>query len=338
MEQGLFHHAVRLALISVLSLCLHPGPPRQAYATLTGTITDASGAVVPGAHVEAINQATGAVRTTTTGPNGQYFLASLPPGRYTVSVSKAGFQVLRERDVDVLVGEAQQLNLTFALGAHKSSHKHAKKRQAKKRQERITGRSFLVGWKDESPGYGLYSYLLLRNKPLNPTMRARELAVIRAYLRALSDIHAFEGHVHKAQLNITYIFVTKKPAKAEPDADWVLNHYFFTRAQTFLRKIPGAKDDGPFIISTRMPLSNAGELPAYRLFQDMSDVPPSLAGMWEQQFEKQADNPDFWKRDLRVQAVLHLRTLIGNAAQGLPGVKQSAAEIATFLGARIKWH
>ncbi|HSW39928.1 MAG TPA: carboxypeptidase-like regulatory domain-containing protein, partial [Acidobacteriota bacterium] len=59
---------------------------------LTGTITDPSGAVIPGAQIEAISIATGATRTAVSGNNGSYRIALLPPGSYNVRISMSGFQ------------------------------------------------------------------------------------------------------------------------------------------------------------------------------------------------------------------------------------------------------
>src|SRR5215467_7779516 len=61
-------------------------------ATVFGTITDPSGAVVPGAQVTIVNQSTGLTRETLTDMTGQYRLAGLPTGNYAVRIEKTGFQ------------------------------------------------------------------------------------------------------------------------------------------------------------------------------------------------------------------------------------------------------
>ena len=62
----------------------------QSLTSLNGLVTDATGAVVPGATVELENAATMAKRTTTSDSTGNYGFAQLPPGNYKMSVKAAG--------------------------------------------------------------------------------------------------------------------------------------------------------------------------------------------------------------------------------------------------------
>src|SRR6266403_6035439 len=64
----------------------------QYGASLQGTVTDKSGAVVAGATVTATNQASGISRSATTGDSGFYRITGLAPGGYTVSVEAQGFK------------------------------------------------------------------------------------------------------------------------------------------------------------------------------------------------------------------------------------------------------
>jgi hypothetical protein len=61
-------------------------------ATLTGTVTDPNGAIVPGATVHATNIATNITSATKTNQEGIYTFSALPPGEYTVSVEVTGFK------------------------------------------------------------------------------------------------------------------------------------------------------------------------------------------------------------------------------------------------------
>lgn len=79
-------------------------------AEINGTITDISGAVVPGAAVHIVHEATGEVRDTTSGDRGTFVLSSLPIGRFTITVDKAGFGSLRVADIDLNSGVTRTIN------------------------------------------------------------------------------------------------------------------------------------------------------------------------------------------------------------------------------------
>src|SRR5207244_7109218 len=74
--------------------------------TLNGTVTDPQGAAVANAKVSIVNQATGAVRDTTTDTAGFYSVPNLTPGDYTVRVESATFAKTETKDVRLEVGRA----------------------------------------------------------------------------------------------------------------------------------------------------------------------------------------------------------------------------------------
>lgn len=81
--------------------------------TIQGTVTDANGAVMPGANVEIKNLDTNLSRTLTTDEGGRFVALALSPGRYSVTVSKRGFATAVAEQVDLTVGQA--LNLPVAM-------------------------------------------------------------------------------------------------------------------------------------------------------------------------------------------------------------------------------
>lgn len=83
---------------------------------VSGTVTDPSGAVVPGAQITLTNGATGRAQTTTTTNAGAYNLPLLPPGTYTLSVTAASYQNVK-RTVYVSVGQSTTSDVQLALAA-----------------------------------------------------------------------------------------------------------------------------------------------------------------------------------------------------------------------------
>lgn len=81
-----------------------------------GTVTDPTGAVVPGAELSAKNVETGDTYTTVSTPTGGYVFALLKPGEYTLTATKEGFKTSIQ-NVNVLLGQNVTLNFTMELGA-----------------------------------------------------------------------------------------------------------------------------------------------------------------------------------------------------------------------------
>jgi hypothetical protein len=85
--------------------------------TFHGTVSDSSGAILPGATVEVKNASTDLVRQTTTTGDGFYTITQLPPGHYAINVSKSGFTTARQADVELLVNQDAEVNFTLQVGA-----------------------------------------------------------------------------------------------------------------------------------------------------------------------------------------------------------------------------
>ena len=86
-----------MAILLGLSLAAFSTPVmgQAVNATLLGTVTDASEAVVYGAKVTVTEMKTGVSRSTTTNESGNYEFPNLPPGQYEVAVEREGFKNLR---------------------------------------------------------------------------------------------------------------------------------------------------------------------------------------------------------------------------------------------------
>jgi len=107
---------ISLVLVSCSSLAV-----AQTYlSSVRGDVTDANGAVVPGAGVKVVNRETGAIRTITTNERGSYGIASLPLGRYTLTVEQEGFSTFT-RELDLLVNQEVRVDAVLAVGSIQDS-------------------------------------------------------------------------------------------------------------------------------------------------------------------------------------------------------------------------
>jgi hypothetical protein len=86
---------------------------QSSFATVSGTISDFTGALIPGVTITATNNATGVVTTVISNEAGVYNFASLLPGVYKVTAELPGFQT--QTYTDVQLGNAAQVRLNFAL-------------------------------------------------------------------------------------------------------------------------------------------------------------------------------------------------------------------------------
>ena len=80
-------------------MVVHPAAAQTTFGSITGVVTDPSGAAVPQATVVATNQATNFTRRQTTSTMGVFTIADLVPGTYIVRVDTGGFAPSEKRDV-----------------------------------------------------------------------------------------------------------------------------------------------------------------------------------------------------------------------------------------------
>src|SRR3990172_6470682 len=90
--------------LSLFLLCALVAEAQLTTGTLTGSVSDPSGAAVPGATVTVKNVDTGVSRTTTTGPTGRYEAPNLPVGSYEVRATMPGFQTSVRAGIELSVG------------------------------------------------------------------------------------------------------------------------------------------------------------------------------------------------------------------------------------------
>ena len=106
-----------LWIIAVLTT-LEPevGFSQTVNGSFRGTVTDQTGAAVPGASVKATNSATNFSRETKTDGTGSYVLPEMPPGEYNFNVSSTGFGTILNQGVTLLVNQIATLDFTLKPG------------------------------------------------------------------------------------------------------------------------------------------------------------------------------------------------------------------------------
>jgi hypothetical protein len=107
-----------LLSICVLLLCASSLALAQAgRGSISGVVTDPSGATVKGAQVTALNQATGVTQHTIASEAGLYSFVSMPPGTYVVTASQKGFETVAQEKVQVTVDQSTTVNIALRVGS-----------------------------------------------------------------------------------------------------------------------------------------------------------------------------------------------------------------------------
>jgi hypothetical protein len=105
-----------LLLTAVVFLMARTAGAQTSFGAIVGTVTDATGAAVPGAQVTVKNNGTNATLTTKSGGSGNYTFLNLNPGSYDVNVSSKGFQGVSKNGVDVTIGGTTRVDAALPVG------------------------------------------------------------------------------------------------------------------------------------------------------------------------------------------------------------------------------
>jgi len=108
--------ASRLGLLLAVLLAAASPILAQSQSRLTGTVTDNTGAVIPGANVTISNMATGVEQTTTTNASGVYIFPNVVPGQYIVLVEFTGFKGFSQTGLTLDTGFTRTLNAQLEVG------------------------------------------------------------------------------------------------------------------------------------------------------------------------------------------------------------------------------
>jgi hypothetical protein len=112
---------ILLLVSSLLLVAVATSGPLWAQTTtttsvVTGTVTDPSGAVVPGATLTLVNKNTNQTLTATTDASGHYVFPAVAPGPYTLRVTAKGFQTTEVSNLNVVIGKPSTVNVTLQIG------------------------------------------------------------------------------------------------------------------------------------------------------------------------------------------------------------------------------
>lgn len=118
---GRFLRAITIGIILIIPYSfsdgglLHGQELSSTRGGVSGTISDNTGAVIPGAKVTVAGDAD--TRTITTDASGQYTVTNLTPGKYNISVEKENFKTSQAKGVEIVINRISTLNLKLAAGA-----------------------------------------------------------------------------------------------------------------------------------------------------------------------------------------------------------------------------
>src|SRR4051812_36453586 len=105
------------SLLLLMIVCALAAKAQITTGTISGTVKDTSGAVLPGASVAVVSEETGSTRTVQTNAAGFFTAQSLNPGRYKVTASLEGFQTKVQSGIELTLGRDAVINVELPIGA-----------------------------------------------------------------------------------------------------------------------------------------------------------------------------------------------------------------------------
>ena len=110
------HRAVAVSLAGILLVAAQTIHAQNIFGSIVGTVSDATGAVLPKASVTVTNTGTDEKRTATTDGQGNYEVLSLPRGEYKIDVDAGGFKHFSRSPIDVVVDQVARVNVSMQIG------------------------------------------------------------------------------------------------------------------------------------------------------------------------------------------------------------------------------
>jgi hypothetical protein len=109
-------YAVAAFVLLALALLFQPASYAQINGTITGSVYDTTGAVIPGANVTLLNQASGDKRASVSNSDGHFAFGSVPPGTYTIKVEIKGFKTFLQPDLVLQASDTRNVAATLEVG------------------------------------------------------------------------------------------------------------------------------------------------------------------------------------------------------------------------------
>jgi len=109
--------SILLLVVVFTFVCTVPASADNLYASIRGTVTDPTGAVISGAKLTATNAATGITFTTTSSGSGTFTFLQLPIGDYSVKAEQTGFKAYQASGIHLDLDQIYNLPVKLALGA-----------------------------------------------------------------------------------------------------------------------------------------------------------------------------------------------------------------------------
>ncbi|MDP8990398.1 MAG: carboxypeptidase-like regulatory domain-containing protein, partial [Acidobacteriota bacterium] len=135
---SLLQRPLLLLLLAAAAVCA------QTTASLRGTVTDPSGAGVPGASVTATGPA-GLVRVAQSGNDGAYAITGLPPGTYTLRIAATGFSLFEKMQLELTAARTTTADAKLAIAAEKQEVTVAETTQLELDPAKNAGQLVLTG-------------------------------------------------------------------------------------------------------------------------------------------------------------------------------------------------
>jgi len=110
--KGLFQF---LGVTAICFLIARPAPAQTFFASLSGTVVDSSGAVIPGVEVTIKNSNSGTTRIVKTNQDGYFSVTEVPAGTYEVSTSLKGFDKWVGTGIVLNGGDSRTMNITLKV-------------------------------------------------------------------------------------------------------------------------------------------------------------------------------------------------------------------------------